>query len=97
MQVTGTIVTTKEKQAAVEAEIEKRLKELDLDFETETTSMELREIKVTLKLNGLKAIKHLFNIVKAPEEEIKYLTKVNSVVIATAKDILNSVLQSIKG
>lgn len=42
-------------------------------------------------------IKHLFKIVRAPEEEIKYLAKVKSVVEATARDILTQVLQSIKG
>ena len=42
-------------------------------------------------------IKHMFNLVAAPENEIKYLCKVKSVVMATARDILNNVLQSIKG
>ena len=73
------------------------LKELELDYETSEKEVTFTEVTVTLKLSKLKMIKHLFTIVHAPENEIKYLTKVKSVVEATAKDILTQVIQSIKG
>lgn len=95
--INATIIVTDDTKEQALQKIDERLKELDIKYETSERQVTFTEIKVTLKLNTMKAIKHLFNLVKAPEEEIKYLCKVKSIVEATARDILTQVLQSIKG
>lgn len=97
LDVHGSIIVTDETKDEAYKRIKERLDELELNYETEERKVEFTEIKVTLKLSTLKAVKHLFKLVAAPEEEIKYLSKVKSVVVATARDILMNVLQSIKG
>ena len=42
-------------------------------------------------------IKHLFTLVGAPENEIKYLSKVASVIKATAEDLLRNLFNQLKG
>lgn len=97
MNVDGKLIVTADtKQKALET-IDERLKELGLEYEVTEKEVTFTELTVTLKLSKLKMIKHLFTLVKAPENEIKYLAKVKSVVIATAKDILTQVLQNIRG
>lgn len=97
MQIDGKLIVTADtKQKALET-IDERLKELGLEYEVTEKEVAFTELTVTLKLSKLKMIKHLFQLVKAPEDEIKYLAKVKSVVVATAKDILTQVLQSVKG
>lgn len=95
--INATIIVTDDTKEQALQKIDERLKELDIKYETSERQVTFTEIKVTLKLNTMKTIKHLFNLVKAPEEEIKYLCKVKSIVEATARDILTQVLQSIKG
>lgn len=97
MNIDGAIIVTEETKQTAYEKLEERLKELGLDYETSEREVTFTEIKVTLKLSKLKMLKHLFTLVKAPEEEIKYLIKIKSVVAITAKDILNQVLQSIRG
>lgn len=97
MDVSANIVVSAETKEKAYELINKRLTDLKLDYETSERDVTFTEIKVTLKLSKLKMIKHLFTLVGAPENEIKYLCKVKSVVMATARDILNNVLQSIKG
>lgn len=97
MNIDGKLIVTDEtKEKALET-ITERMKELELEFDITEREVTFTELTVTLKLSKLKMIKHLFELVKAPENEIKYLTKVKSVVEATAKDILTQVLQSIRG
>lgn len=97
MNVDGKLIVTADtKQKALET-IDERLKELGLEYEVTEKEVTFTELTVTLKLSKLKMIKHLFTLVKAPENEIKYLAKVKSVVLATAKDILTQVLQNIRG
>lgn len=97
MNVDGKLIVTADtKQKALET-IDERLKELELEYEVTEKEVTFTELTVTLKLSKLKMIKHLFTLVKAPENEIKYLAKVKSVVLATAKDILTQVLQNIRG
>ena len=97
MKIDGKLIVTEETKAGVLKKLDERMKELDLKYEVTEKEVTFTELTVTLDLSKLKLIKHLFTIVKAPEEEIKYLTKVKSIVVATAKDILTQVLQSIKG
>lgn len=97
MKIDGKIIVTDETKETAYKKIEERLQELGLEYETSEREVKFTEITVTLNLSGPKMIKHLFKIVRAPEEEIKYLAKVKSVVEATARDILTQVLQSIKG
>lgn len=97
MNVDGKLIVAVGKKDEVLKVLDERLKELELDYETSEKEVTFTEVTVTLKLSKLKMIKHLFTIVHAPENEIKYLTKVKSVVEATAKDILTQVIQSIKG
>ena len=97
MNVSANIIVSAETKEKAYELINKRLTDLKLDYETSERDVTFTEIKVTLKLSKLKMIKHLFTLVGAPETEIKYLCKVKSVVMATARDILNNVLQSIKG
>lgn len=97
MKVDGKlIVTDGTKEKALET-IAERMKELELDYKVTERKVEFTELTVELDISRLKVIKHIFNLVKAPEDEIKYLSKVKSIVIATAKDILTQVLQSVKG
>lgn len=97
MNVDGKLIVTADtKQKALET-IDERLKELGLEYEVTEKEVTFTELTVTLKLSKLKMIKHLFTLVKAPDNEIKYLAKVKSVVLATAKDILTQVLQNIRG
>lgn len=97
MKVDGKLIVTDEtKEKALET-IAKRMKELELDYKVSERKVEFTELTVELDISKLKVIKHIFNLVKAPEDEIKYLSKIKSIVIATAKDILTQVLQSVKG
>lgn len=97
MKVDGKLIVTDEtKEKALEA-IAERMKELELDYKVTERKVEFTELTVELDVSRLKVIKHIFNLVKAPEDEIKYLSKVKSIVIATARDILTQVLQSVKG
>lgn len=97
MKVDGKLIVTDEtKEKALET-IAERMKELELDYKVTERKVEFTELTVELDISRLKVIKHIFNLVKAPEDEIKYLSKVKSIVIATAKDILTQVLQSVKG
>lgn len=97
MKVDGKLIVTDEtKEKALET-IAERMKELGLDYKVTERKVEFTELTVELDVSRLKVIKHIFNLVKAPEDEIKYLSKVKSIVIATARDILTQVLQSVKG
>ena len=97
MKIDGKLIVTEETKAGVLKKLDERMKELDLKYEVTEKEVTFTELTVTLDLSKLKLIKHLFTIVKAPEEEIKYLTKVKSIVVATANDILSQVFKSIKG
>ena len=97
MKVDGKLIVTDEtKEKALET-IAERMKELELDYKVTERKVDFTELTVELDVSRLKVIKHIFNLVKAPEDEIKYLSKVKSIVIATARDILTQVLQSVKG
>lgn len=95
MEVSANIIVSEETKQKAYEEIEKRLNGLGLEYSTEEKEVTFTEIKVTLKLSELKMIKRLFTIVRAPKEEIKYLSKIKSVVEATAKDILYQLFQII--
>ena len=97
MKIDGKLIVTDETKAEALRKLDERMKELDLKYSVSEKEVTFTELTVTLDISKLKMIKHLFTLVKAPEEEIKYLTKVKSVVLATARDILSQVLQSIKG
>lgn len=90
------IVSNETKDEALKA-IDERMKALKLDYEVTEKEVTFTQLTITLQLSKLSMIKHMFNLVAAPKNEIKYLCKVKSVVMATARDILNNVLQSIKG
>lgn len=95
MDINGSIIVTNETKDKTLETIKQRLDELELKYEVKEVERTFTELQVTVKLSTLKAIKHLFTLVKAPEEEIKYLAKVKSVVEATAKDILMSVFKRV--
>ncbi len=97
MKIDGKLIVTEDTKEEALKKLDERMKELDLKYEVTEKPITLTELTITLDLSKLKMIKHLFTLVKAPEEEIKHLTKVKSVVLATARDILSQVLQSIKG
>lgn len=97
MKIDGKLIVTDETKEQALKKLDERMKELDLKYEVTEKPVTFTELTVTLDISKLKVIKHIFTLVKAPEEEIKYLTKVKSIVVATAKDILTQVLQSIKG
>lgn len=97
MKIDGKLIVTDETKQEALKKLDERMKELDLKYTVTEKPVTFTELTVTLDLSKLKMIKHLFTLVKAPEEEIKYLSKVKSVIYATAKDILTQVLQSIKG
>lgn len=97
MKIDGKLIVTEDTKADALKKLDERMKELDLKYTVEEHPITLTELTVTLDLSKLKMIKHLFTLVKAPEEEIKYLSKVKSIVVATARDILGQVFKSIKG
>lgn len=97
MKIDGKLIVTNETKEEALKKLDERMKELDLKYTVDEKPVEFIELTVTLDISKLKMIKHLFTLVKAPEEEIKYLSKVKSIVVATARDILSQVLQSIKG
>ena len=97
MKIDGKLIVTDETKAEALRKLDERMKELDLKYSVSEKEVTFTELTVTLDISKLKMIKHLFSLVKAPEEEIKYLSKVKSIVVATARDILGQVLQSIKG
>lgn len=97
MKIDGKLIVTEETKQDALNKLNERMKELELKYEVTEKPIELTELTITLDISKLKIIKHLFKIVHAPEEEIKYLSKVKSIVIATAKDILQQVLNSMKG
>ena len=97
MKIDGKLIVTDETKAEALRKLDERMKELDLKYSVSEKEVTFTELTVTLAISKLKMIKHLFTLVKAPEEEIKYLSKVKSIVVATARDILGQVLQSIKG
>lgn len=96
MKVDGKLIVTDEtKEKALET-IAERMKELGLDYKVTERKVEFTELTVELDVSKLKVIKHIFNLVKAPQEEIEYLCKAKSIVEATARDIINSVINSIR-
>ena len=97
MKIDGKLIVTDATKAEALRKLDERMKELDLKYSVSEKEVTFTELTVTLDISKLKMIKHLFTLVKAPEEEIKYLSKVKSIVVATARDILGQVLQSIKG
>lgn len=97
MKIDGKLIVTDETKTEALRKLDERMKELDLKYSVSEKEVTFTELTVTLDISKLKMIKHLFTLVKAPEEEIKYLSKVKSIVVATARDILGQVLQSIKG
>lgn len=97
MKLDGHLIVANDKKAEAIKVISERLKELGLDYEITEKSVQFTVLTATLKLSKLKMLKHLFTLVKAPENEIQYLVKAKSIVEATARDILTQVLQSIKG
>lgn len=97
MKIDGKLIVTDETKAEALRKLDERMKELNLKYSVSEKEVTFTELTVTLDISKLKMIKHLFTLVKAPEEEIKYLSKVKSIVVATARDILGQVLQSIKG
>ena len=97
MKIDGKLIVTDETKTEALRKLDERMKELDLKYSVSEKAVTFTELTVTLDISKLKMIKHLFTLVKAPEEEIKYLSKVKSIVVATARDILGQVLQSIKG
>lgn len=97
MNIDANIIVSNDTKDKALSKIDERLKELGIDYEVKEESIQLTKIIVTLKLSKLSMIKHMFKLVAAPEDEIKYLCKIKSIVEATARDILNNVLRSIKG
>lgn len=97
MDVSANIIVSAETKEKAYELINKRLTELGFEYETSEREVKFTEIKVTLKLSKLKMIKHLFALVGAPENEIKYLSKVASVVKATAEDLLRNLFNQLKG
>ena len=75
--------------------LKSKLDELELSYKLKTKNV--KYVEVTIKLDTKKdVIKHLFNLVKAPQEEIEYLCKAKSIVEATARDVINSVVNNIR-
>lgn len=97
MNIDANIIVSNDTKDEALKKLDERMKALKLDYEVTEKEVTFTQLTVTLKLSKLSMIKHMFNLVAAPKIEIKYLCKVKSVVMATARDILNNVLQSIKG
>ena len=88
------IIPLTSKEAFV-TELKSRLDELELSYKLKTKNVKFTEVTVALDTKK-DVIKHLFNLVKAPQEEIEYLCKAKSIVEATARDIISTVVNQIK-
>lgn len=88
------IIPLTSKEAFV-TELKSRLDELELSYKLKTKNVKFTEVTVALDAKK-DVIKHLFNLVKAPQEEIEYLCKAKSIVEATARDIISTVVNQIK-
>lgn len=88
------IIPLADKEAFV-TELKSRLDELELSYKLKTKNVKFTEVTVALDTKK-DVIKHLFNLVKAPQEEIEYLCKAKSIVEATARDIISTVVNQIK-
>ena len=75
--------------------LKSKLDELELSYKLKTKNVKYTEVTIQLDTSR-DLIKHLFNLVKAPQEEIEYLCKAKSIVEATARDIINSVVNNIR-
>ena len=92
---TVTIYAHPSDKEQIKTNLEQSLKETKIPYELSEENITLTEYKVTFNITTLAVIKHLFKLVGAPEEEIKYLCKVASVIERTAKDVLNSLVQNV--
>ena len=88
------IIPLTSKEAFV-TELKSILYELELSYKLKTKNVKFTEVTVALDTKK-DVIKHLFNLVKAPQEEIEYLCKAKSIVEATARDIISTVVNQIK-
>ena len=88
------IIPLASKEAFV-TELKSRLDELELSYKLKTKNVKFTEVTVALDTKK-DVVKHLFNLVKAPQEEIEYLCKAKSIVEATARDIISTVVNQIK-
>lgn len=104
MQPTVKLIVSPETVDKQKEVLKQRLDELKLDYEITDADIAYKEITVKLNISKLKMIKHLFKLVGAPDEEIKYLcvencpnkSIVKSVIFATANDILNNIVKSVR-
>lgn len=96
MQPTVKLIVSPETVDKQKEVLKQRLDELKLDYEITDADITYKEITVKLNISKLRMIKHLFKLVGAPDEEIKYLCKVKSVIFATANDILNNIVKSVR-
>lgn len=94
MDVSASIIVTADTKDKAKELLEKNL--TGVEYTVEEKEVTFTELKVTLKLDTRKAISHLFKLVKAPDEEIKYLSKIPSVIKATASDVIQTIFKGIQ-
>lgn len=96
MKIDAKVVVTPDAKFKIREQIDKKMSELELPYKIIEKDITITELTVEVDLKTKKVMEHIFNLVKAPEDEIKYLIKIKSMVVATAKDILNSVLKGLE-
>lgn len=96
MDITQNLIVETSLKDETKNKLELLLKELELDFEITEEPIQFTKLNITLKLNTLKAIKHLFSLVHAPEEEIKHLAKLPSIIKTTGLDLITTAINNIK-
>lgn len=96
MQPTVKLIVSPETVDKQKEVLKQRLDELKLDYEITDADITYKEITVKLNISKLRMIKHLFKLVGAPDEEIKYLCKIKSVIFAAANGILNNIVKSVR-
>lgn len=92
---TVTIYAHPKDKSQIKQGLEESLKGIKIPYVIEEEDVTLTEYKVSFEISTLAVIKYIFKLVGAPEEEIKYLCKVSSVIERTAKDVLNSLVQNV--
>lgn len=95
IQPTVKVFATNEDAEEIKNNLVKRLDATKIPYEISQKEVHLTEFSVSFKLSTFKVIKKLFNLVKAPENEIKYLANIASIVKATAEDTLKSLVNGV--
>lgn len=87
------IIIPMEKKDEFTTNLKSKLDELELTYKLKTKNVKFTEVTVSFELKK-DLVKHIFNLVGAPQEEIEYLCKAKSIVEATVRDFISTLVHS---